>query len=82
MPDCTFAPDKIKTYDFSFCCALHDDEYRKGDRTRFEIDWGFYRCLLSTGCNPKIAETYFLMVRKFGWLWWYKARVKQWWENR
>ncbi len=46
MNHCTLSPDKIKkfiggqwlTYDYSFCCALHDERYETHEISRKEAD--------------------------------------------
>ena len=35
---CTLWPDRWKTYDWSFCCALHDELYADPDMPRSEAD--------------------------------------------
>lgn len=43
IPDyCTAVPDRLKTYDMSGCCKLHDMDYEKQIKSRKQADTDFY----------------------------------------
>jgi len=38
---CTLAPDRIKSYDLSGCCLLHDEGYAAKTAARAQVDQEF-----------------------------------------
>jgi hypothetical protein len=38
---CTHAPDRIKSYDLSGCCKMHDDDYTEKIKSRLQADLDF-----------------------------------------
>ena len=69
-PDgCTLVPD----FDFRSCCDQHDVEYRLQVVSRKEADQRLRACIRSSG-HPLKAELYYLGVRLFGGIFWFRNR--------
>ena len=72
---CTLFFDKIKDYDISGCCLIHDEDYEDVDVTRKESDDHLRQCVNNT-TGTKLGTLMFLGVRLFGWIFWYWHRLK------
>lgn len=66
---CTLAPD----FNFRPCCDDHDYDYSKQCRTRIEADKALRDCIKKAG-HPVKAHIYYIGVRLFGGLFWYRKR--------
>ena len=42
MSACTFAPDRLLTYDIVGCCEIHDNDYTEAVMSRLDADLYFY----------------------------------------
>ncbi len=76
-PDyCTLFFDKIKDYDISGCCRMHDEEYEDPNVDRKKADNDLKECVNKV-TNSNIGDAMFIGVRVFGWIFWYKYRLGQ-----
>ena len=81
MPDdrdhCTSSPDVIWGVNISYCCAFHDDEYRRGgsEEDRRIADYEFKGCIDARLYVAGVGwwkrwmtrNAYWMGVRLFGW---------------
>ena len=72
---CTLFFDKIKDYDISGCCMIHDDDYMNADVSRKDADEHLKICVNNT-TGTRLGDIMFLGVRIFGWIFWYWHRLR------
>jgi hypothetical protein len=74
---CTLFFDKIRDYDLSGCCLIHDEGYEDQNISRKENDYNLKICVNNV-THSKLGNLMYLGVRTFGWIFWfwYKWVVK------
>ena len=75
-------PNWIKRFlskEFNGACAYHDDEYSKQEICKVEIDDKFLDAMIQMSGNRRKlfrAFSFYFFVRMFGWISWYKNKIR------
>ena len=75
---CTMAPDIIFGVDLRVACRIHDYRYSQAENRghRQKADREFYWNIIKAGGSHRLAFTYWVAVRMFGW-YFYNRKIKR-----